>query len=86
MNTTVQALVFALASVAAATALGMSLADRAAQPQEIVALERVVIVGKRADPQATPLLAKLPRVVIEGRGAVPADVHVTAAKRMAKTI
>ena len=31
---------------------------------EVVKLERVVIVGKRAD---APVVAQLPRVVIEGR-------------------
>ncbi|WP_077034557.1 hypothetical protein [Pelomonas sp. KK5] len=45
-------------------------------PQEIVKLERVVIIGKRA-----PVVAQLPRVVIEGRRSVQAgDVRVADAK------
>ncbi|MDY0746406.1 hypothetical protein SNE35_17975 [Paucibacter sp. R3-3] len=43
-------------------------------PQEVVKLERVVIVGKRA-----PVVAQLPRVIIEGRRTLPADgVQVAA--------
>lgn len=49
-------------------------------PQEIVQLERVVIVGKRA-----PAVAQLPRVVIEGRRRGPAsDVQVAVAKASVK--
>ncbi len=82
MNTTTQALVFAIASVAAAAAIGTGLADRTAQPAvEIVKLERVVIVGKRVDQSAARVVAKLPRVVIEGRRTVlPEDVQVADAK------
>jgi len=65
MNTTAQALVFAIASVAAAAAIGTTLADRSAEPTtEVVKLERVVVVGKRAQPVA---LVQLPRVIVEGR-------------------
>lgn len=64
MNTTAQALVFAIASVAAAAAIGTTLADRSAAPAtEVVKLERVVVVGKRAQSVA---LLQLPRVVVEG--------------------
>jgi len=70
MNTTAQALVFAVASVAAAAALGMGLSQRAATPAvEIVKLERVVVIGQRAP--APAVVAQLPRVVIEGRRAAP---------------
>ncbi|WP_077036804.1 hypothetical protein [Pelomonas sp. KK5] len=70
MNTTAQALVFAIASVATAAAIGTVLAERGAgQPAaEVVKLERVVIVGKRA-----PVVAQLPRVVVEGRRSHLAD-------------
>lgn len=73
MNTTAQALIFAIAAVATAAAIGTGLAERTAQPAtEIVKLERVVIVGKRAVAQA-PVVAQLPRVVIEGRHTVLAE-------------
>lgn len=65
MNTAATTFIVAIASVAAAAATGVSLANRTAAPAaEIVKLERVVIVGKRAD---TAVIAQLPRVVIEGR-------------------
>ena len=65
MNTTANALVFAVASVAAAASIGTVLAERTAEPAaEVVKLERVVVVGKRAQPVA---LVQLPRVVVEGR-------------------
>ncbi len=85
MNTNAQALVFSIASVAAAAAIGMGLADRTApQATQIVKLERVVIVGKRAALQAPVVIAQLPRVVIEGRRSVPADeVQVADAKPLA---
>ena len=51
-------------------------------PQEVVKLERVVIVGKRAQ-----TVAQLPRVVIEGRRTLPGDgVQVAAAKTPVKAI
>ncbi|MDR7267844.1 hypothetical protein J2X20_000473 [Pelomonas saccharophila] len=63
MNTAAKTFIVASASVAAAAATGVALANHAAAPaKEIVKLERVVIVGKRAD-----AVALLPRVVIEGR-------------------
>lgn len=63
MNTTAKTFIVAIASVAAAAATGVTLANHAAAPAtEIVKLERVVIVGKRAE-----AVAQLPRVVIEGR-------------------
>ena len=63
MNAFAKTFTVALASVAAAAAIGVGLADRTAA-REVVTLERVVVVGKRAD---TPVVAKLPRVVIEHR-------------------
>ena len=49
MNTTAKALIFAVASVAGAAAVGIGLADHMAQPRtELVTLERVVIEGKQA--------------------------------------
>ena len=63
MNTAAKTFIVAIASVAAAAAAGVSLANHTAAPAtEVVKLERVVIVGKRAD-----TVAQLPRVVIEGR-------------------
>lgn len=65
MNTAAKTFLVAIASVAAAAATGVALANRTAAPAtEVVKLERVVIVGKRAEPQ---FIAQLPRVVIEGR-------------------
>lgn len=65
MNTAAKTFIAAIASVAAAAALGVGLADRAAAmtapAYAIVKLERVVIVAKRSD-----LVAQLPRVVVEG--------------------
>lgn len=44
-------------------------------PQDVVQLERVIVVGKRA-----PAVAQLPRVLIEGRRTLAADeVQVAAA-------
>ncbi|MFT7773112.1 hypothetical protein [Roseateles sp.] len=78
MNTTAQTFVVAIASVAAAAAIGVGLANRAAAPAaEIVKLERVVVVGKRAEPA---VVAKLPRVVVEQRLAVPRDVVLAQAQ------
>lgn len=74
MNTAAKTFTVAIACIAAATALG--LAHRSAAPAtEIVKLERVVIVAKRAD-----VVAQLPRVVIEGRRAALADATVAAAQ------
>jgi len=65
MNTAAKTFFIAIASVAAAAATGVSLANRTAAPAtEIVKLERVVITAKRAD---AAVVAQLPRVVIEGR-------------------
>jgi len=74
MNTAAKTFTIAIASIAAAAALG--LAHRSATPAtEIVKLERVVIVAKRSD-----MVAQLPRVVVEGRRAALADVTVAAAQ------
>ena len=79
MNTTAQALVFAVIAVASAASIGMGLADRmhnssSTTTQEIVKLERVVIVGKRAT------VAQLPRVVVIGHRNTqqPADTMLAA--------
>lgn len=78
MNTTAQTFVVAIASVTAAAAIGVGLANRSAVPgAEIVKLERVVVVGKRAEPA---VVAKLPRVVVEQRLAVPRDVVLAQAQ------
>ncbi len=77
MHITTQALIFAVASVAAAAAIGTGLAASSAQPaQEIVKLERVVIIGKRAD--AVQEIAVLPRVVVTGHRTPETEVQVAA--------
>jgi hypothetical protein len=83
MNAATQTFLIAIASVAAAAAIGVTLADRTAAPaQEVVKLERVVVLGKRAD---TQVVAQLPRVVIEGRRAA-ADVTVAQAQPAARAL
>lgn len=81
MNITAQALVFAVASVATAAAIGTGLADwtdRSAP--ETVQLERVVVVGKHVDLQAPTEVVMLPRVVVEGHRAVTSEaVQVASA-------
>ncbi len=65
MNTAAKTFIVAIASVVAAAAAGVGLANHTATPAgEVVKLERVVIVGKRAE---ATTVAQLPRVVIEGR-------------------
>lgn len=84
MNTAAKTFVLAVASVAAAAAVGVGMANRTAVPAtQIVKLERVVVIGKRAD---APVVAQLPRVVIEGRRAAPAAVTVAAAEPTASTV
>ncbi|PZP36738.1 MAG: hypothetical protein DI603_01900 [Roseateles depolymerans] len=74
MHTAAQSFAIALAAALGAAALGIGLANRTAAPAaDIVKLERVVVVGKRADAM---VVAKLPRVVIEGRRTTTADVMV----------
>ena len=77
MNTAAKTFVVAIACVAAAAAIGVGLANGSAAPATgVVKLERVVIVGKRAD---TTVVARLPRVVVEGRRAMPAEAALAAA-------
>ncbi|CAM4119247.1 hypothetical protein [Roseateles saccharophilus] len=65
MNTAATTFIVAIASVAAAAAIGVGLANHKAAPaSQVVKLERVVVVGKRAEAST---VAQLPRVVIEGR-------------------
>ena len=73
MNITAQALVFAVTSVATAAAIGTGLGDFSAQPNTgIVKLERVVVVGKRADTAvASAQIVQLPRVVVTGHRVEP---------------
>ena len=82
MNITANAITFAIVTVASAASIGLALADRSAQPgTEIVKLERLVVIGKRA---AAPVVAQLPRVVIIGRSSAHDDVQLAAAKQTAK--
>ena len=78
MNTAAKTFVVAIAAVAASAAIGVGLANHTVAPAtDIVKLERVVVIGKRAD---TSVIAQLPRVVIEGRRAVHSEVTVAAAQ------
>ena len=78
MNTAAKTFVIAIASVAAAAAMGVGLADHTATTAtEIVKLERVVVVGKRADAM---VVAKLPRVIVEGHRSALAETAVAAAQ------
>ena len=78
MNAVAQTFAVAFASVAAAAAVGVGLANGMAEPAtDMVKLERVVVVAKRAD---VTVVAQLPRVVIEGRR----DVTMAAAKPATK--
>lgn len=77
MNAVAQTFAIALASVASAAAIGVGLANHdAEQAMRVVALERVVVNGQRTQ---VAMLEKLPRVVIEQRRAVPAEVTVAQA-------
>ncbi|KQW49631.1 MULTISPECIES: hypothetical protein [unclassified Roseateles] len=78
MNTAAKTFAVAIAAVTAAAAIGIGLADRTAAPAtEVVKLERVVVVGKRAD---APVVAKLPRVVVEARRARPVEATLASAQ------
>jgi hypothetical protein len=78
MNTAAATFVIAIAAVAASAAIGVGLANRTAAPAlEIVKLDRVVVVGKRA---SATVVAKLPRVVIEARRAMPVEATFAAAQ------
>lgn len=78
MTTATHTFLVALASVAAAAAIGVGLADHAAERDaKVVKLERVVIVGQRAQPT---VVARLPRVVVEQRRAVPREVTIAQAQ------
>jgi hypothetical protein len=84
MNTAASTFVIAIAAVAASAAIGVGLANRTAAPVvEVVKLERVVVVGKRAD---ATVIAKLPRVVIEARRTVPAEVTLASARTAASPV
>jgi hypothetical protein len=81
-----------IAALAGAATLGLyeemaQTGAEAAALHQVVKLERVVVVGKRAPAGSDVLLAasdtsrveQLPRVVIEGRSSTPADTRVAAA-------
>jgi len=84
MNTSAKALIFAVASVAAAASIGSGLVDRSAAQPEIIKLERVEIVGKRAS--ADLEVVQLQRVLITGRSVGASEVQVAATKLLAKAI
>ncbi|CAN5144984.1 hypothetical protein BH11PSE10_BH11PSE10_07310 [soil metagenome] len=80
MNASLTTLFTAIGAVAASAVLALALAEPGAAlapPQEVVKLERVVVVGKRlnaadlqvAQQRPQQRIEKLPRVVIEGRRA-----------------
>jgi hypothetical protein len=72
-----------VALTAAAVAAGVLLPTTA--PQDIVKLERVVIVGKRSAVEAPEVvIAQLPRVVITGRStATTPDMQLASARSKA---
>jgi hypothetical protein len=76
MNATAQALVIALASVAAAVAIGTGLADQTQPSVKIVQLDRVVVTGKRAE--APVQVVQLPRVVVTGRRVAEAQLMASS--------
>jgi hypothetical protein len=77
MNTTATTKSFALFAIAAVAVVGAAMLSPAKPAaREIVQLERVVIVGKRAE---APVIAQLPRVVITGRSAAAVDTRLAAA-------
>ncbi|XHS79957.1 hypothetical protein ACFJGW_08240 [Burkholderiaceae bacterium UC74_6] len=88
MNTSAQALVFAVVSVATAAAIGTGLADWTERSApEVAQLERVVVVGKHVDTQAPTEFVQLPRVVVEGHRAVTSEaVQVASADKAAASI
>jgi cellobiose-specific phosphotransferase system component IIC len=92
MNTTAQALTFAIISVISATSIGMGLADHSAHVAqartEVIHLERVVIMGKRThtEAQVAMHMEQLPRVVIEGRRTEQTDVEIAGATKDAATV
>ena len=73
MNTRRHLQSLAVLATAAVAVLGAAMLAMHAPKTEIVQLERVVIVGKRAE---APVIAQLPRVVITGRS--------TAAEQLAE--
>ena len=82
MNTSAKALLFAVIAVSSAAAIGTGLANLLNTPEpQIVQLERVVIVGKRAE-AAVPTaqrITQLPRVVVVGRSAAAASIQLASA-------
>lgn len=86
MNAQLNTFLTALGAVAASAVLALALAEPAdtvqrQAPQDIVKLERVVVIGKAVRPADVKAVAqrieKLPRVVITGRHA-PADTQVAS--------
>jgi hypothetical protein len=69
----------------AATAVAAAVLLPATPPQEVVKLERVVIVGKRSAVEAPEVvIAQLPRVVITGRStATTPDMQLASASTKA---
>jgi hypothetical protein len=61
MNASLATLFTAIGAVAASAVLALSLAEQGAPDQQVVQLERVIVVGQRAQ------VEQLPRVVVEGR-------------------
>ena len=87
--TTKIAAAIALFAVAVAAALvgGAATETKNEKTVEIVKLERVVVIGKRAQPaqEAAVVIAQLPRVVITGRSTPAADVEQAGGLQLAAT-
>ncbi len=80
MNAVAQTFAIALASVAAAAAIGIGLADSTAAP-----LTQVAPLEQQAASSATRV-AQLPRVVVEGHRENPPEVTTVAQNRPARTL
>ncbi|WP_422015280.1 hypothetical protein [Roseateles sp.] len=84
MTTAAKTFAVALAAVTAAAAIGVGLANSMAAPEpQVVKLERVVVIGKRAD---AAVVARLPRVVVEGRRATSLETTVASAQTAVRPI
>lgn len=86
MNATAQTFAIALASVAAAAALGIGLADTTAAPQaQLTRLERVVVVGQHAQPVPVAVASRPPHAATGQPPVEPPAVRVAQA-RPARTL
>lgn len=82
MNAVAQTFAIAFASVIAAAAIGVGLANGTAEPATpLETLERVVVAGRQA-PAQVAVVTRLPRVVVEQRRPAPNEMTVAQARRI----